>query len=199
MPGAPKCPHCGSPLPNEGWEGLCPNCVVRVSLDTPDSREGGPESSPLPSPPVPLAEPTEAASKPHPTREDERSSDFQSGAAHLQAVSCRIRYFGNYELLEEIARGGMGVVYKARQVSLNRLVAVKMILSGEFASEEFVQRFHKEAEAAANLHHPNIVAIHEVGMHDGQHYFSMDYVEGKNLAEWIADCRLPIFRESRAM
>src|SRR5262249_50099603 len=102
-----------------------------------------------------------------------------------------IRRFGDYELLEEIARGGMGVVYKARQLSLNRTVAVKMILSGEFARPEYVQRFKLEAEAAANLNHPNIVAIHEVGQQDGQHYFSMDYVPGQNLAELVRKGPLP--------
>ncbi|MCO6458140.1 MAG: protein kinase [Pirellulaceae bacterium] len=93
----------------------------------------------------------------------------------------------DYELLEQIGRGGMGVVFKARQISLNRIVALKMIKSGEFADESEIQRFRAEAEAAANLDHPGIVPVYKVSQSKGRHFFSMGFVDGPSLGDRLRE------------
>src|SRR5579862_1921563 len=113
---------------------------------------------------------------------------IEHGSSHaLAPLLPKLRYFGDYELLEEIARGGMGVVYRARQVSLDRTVALKMMRPGLLSTEPEIRRFLSEARTAASLQHPHIVAIHEAGEFDGLHYFSMDFVEGPNLAAIVRD------------
>jgi eukaryotic-like serine/threonine-protein kinase len=107
--------------------------------------------------------------------------------------------FGDYELIEEIARGGMGVVFKARQKKANRIVALKMILSGTLADVEEVRRFYVEAEAAANLDHPNIVPVYDVGEIDGQHYFTMGFVDGHSLQAEVRDGPLSPRRAAELM
>jgi eukaryotic-like serine/threonine-protein kinase len=94
--------------------------------------------------------------------------------------------FGKYQLQAEIGRGGMGVVYRAHQTDLDRPVALKMILSSRLASPDDVRRFYAEARAAGSLRHPNIVGIHEAGEVHGQHFFAMDFIEGRSLAEELA-------------
>ena len=97
------------------------------------------------------------------------------------------REFGDYELLTELGRGGMGVVYQARQISLNRIVALKMVLGGALASPANLARFQGEAQSVALLDHPDIVPVYEVGQHAGQPYFAMQYISGSTLSQYLAD------------
>lgn len=135
------------------------------------ARDNVPTSTPRKGDVQPIAEPQGSPS-------DDRVKQAPAGPS--------VRQFGDYELIDEIARGGMGVVYKAWQRSLKRIVALKMILSGHLASPDDVAQFQSEAQAAASLSHPGIVPIFEVDQVEGQHYFAMEFIDGISLARRVS-------------
>jgi len=133
-----------------------------------------------------------------PASPDETMTDSKAGpsdetlpaAGPPPGAAPELDAFAGYEILGELGRGGMGIVYKARDAKLGRVVALKVLIAGEDASQEQVERFFREAESAAKLKHPNIVPIHELDVHEGKHYFTMDFIDGTPLDEVIASGEL---------
>src|SRR3989475_190763 len=120
--------------------------------------------------------------------------DFFENEEFVMSVLCDDPppYFGNdYEVLEEIGRGGMGIVYKCHQKSLEKVVAIKTVTGRSFVTPPDIERIHKEAQRAAGLRHANVVTVHHVAEHKGQHFFVMEYVEGHSLAEFVRKGPLP--------